>query len=776
MVRDMSVATHCKRCSGFGLRFWNYKTKTVYLPTALIADATSFAQRHQASLAWSIKPSCADLQLVNLACAERKPMLRRAYLTVGYHAIVDELDFVAQGLMDLVMEYACGMNRRPTAWRRVPPFVPMAGAFDPDDGEDGEDEGSDGGSPELRDQWADFLVPAGNVPRERDQIESPDAETRLMEALAATVVEEQQRAYVEGGVLHSTTTATREEAMLALPPGLEGGLASGDRTAQARFPRLSNTQSYLHSNNPTNLQAAHDKRNVGIGHHNPLVSEARTRDLLVEELKTRLFNLANVKAALKGFESIRESALPKKMTKEAAYNAEVEALSAVLDHKVVGFDTVVKAFVKSEVTGKDKPRPIANHGETRLFALAKVAYVFEHVMFSKLISASIKERPKKEAITEILRNMDKMNSGKYVENDLTAFEFGISEPLKQIEQVILRQIARFIGVEDSGELLFEKVVEDRDKCVTWQMKYRDATGEKKTAKVRIAQTMRESGDRITSSGNFFQNLVAWFSYLVDPEHVKDAFDTLLKFKGARMFYVSPRDTQMIQLRGKLVRKKYLACLAFEGDDTLAKFDENIWPEQEGDACKVAAFFDRWGWRAKLVWKPLKGDTYVRFVGYEALISDCRVVYDGAEVVMTPETGRFLKTKADTTTTVTPQELKTCIRIFAANLAEGYKRVEPMHAFMQAMYDDNGGGVDVSGEAVREHYLATYGVLPDAGMKIAANVPMPAFEGGDVLKWKRLLRVAAGDFTEREWSTMCHIGSMQVHGADLATSVPATWRA
>lgn len=788
MVRGMPVATSCNRCSWVGATSWRIKTVTVYLPTSVIADATSFAKKHQASLSWGLKPSCADLQLVNLACAERDPALRRAYLTVGFDAIVEELTFSYNRLYDFALELVCGMDRRPTAWRAVPSPGVSQGASVSTADTGAPDEGGDtsmlGGLVAAVGSWV-------NAYPGEDGATEPSRDSKLERALTATVVEEQQRAYVEGGLLNSTTTTTRERLARtdssfvggysgagdesSLPADHAGGLASGDRTARARFPKLSETQNYLHSNNPQNLQAAHDLRNVGIGHHNPFVSEAKTRDLLVAEMKDRLFTPANVKQALRGFESIRQTALPKKLTKEAAHNVELEAMNAVLNHEVVGFDTVVKAFVKSEVTAKDKPRPIANHGETRLYALSKIAYVFEHVMFNKLNSASIKERPKKQAIEEILRNMDKMHSGKFVENDLTAFEFGISETLKRIEQDVLRHIARLVGVEDCGELLFDKVVEDRDKCVTWRMTYRDETGERKTAKIRIAQTMRESGDRITSSGNFFQNLVAWFSYLVDPEYVKDAFENLLKFKGAKMFYVSPRDRSTVMRSGKEVRVKYLTCFAFEGDDTAARFDEKIWPE-EGQPCPVAAFFERWGWRAKLVWKPLLGDSYVRFVGYEALICDSKLVYDGAEIVMTPETKRFLKTKSDTTTAVTPQELKTCIRIFAATLAEGYKRVEPMHSFLQAMYDDNEGGLDVSGEAVREYYLSTHGVLPEAGLKVSASIPMPDFEGGDASKWKRLLRVAAGDFDDREWATMCHVGTMQMHGEDLATCVPASWRA
>jgi hypothetical protein len=100
----------------------------------------------------------------------------------------------------------------------------------------------------------------------------------------------------------------------------------------------------------------------------------------------------------------------------------------------------------------------------------------------------------------------------------------------------------------------------------------------------------------------------------------------------------------------------------------------------------------------------------------------------------------------------------------------------MHAILRAIYDDNVGGIDIDAQKMREYYLAVHGELPDAGMKLAANVKMPEFEGGDPTKWKRLLRCTAGDFTDREWAEMCHVGTVNVHGADLATSVPASWRA
>jgi len=780
MIRRMTIARTCRRCNNTGFKWANDITVSVCLPTSFIADATSFARKHQASIIWDIKPSSADLQLTNLECAARDGFRRRAYLTVGHAAVVDELTFTGHTLGQLFMAKVspscCAVASAPSAWElydhfadaiRQPRLGAIGGAGDADsdssDDDGGEEE--DANPPDLGLRGAAVRPP------------EPTAEAALAEAEAATAVEEQQRAYAEGGVLHSTTTAAPgDRPELAEPPGLEGGAASGARTARARFPLLTEKPNYLHSNNPQNLQQAHDMRNIGIGIHNPLVSEATTRDKLIEVLLEKVYNSASLKKAMREFESIRKSALPKKLNHEDAMKAEIDAMNAALSGDGVGFDTVIKAFCKSEVSGKDKPRPIANHEMIRLNALAKVAYAFEHVTFDVFRDGSIKARIKKEAIEAIVSNMSEMRDGaRYAENDLKAFEFGISKILKEIEQTIFRHIARIIGVEDIGELLFDRVVEDRNKCATWRMSYRDSTGERKTFKLVLQQTMRESGDRVTSSGNFFQNLVAWFSYLVDPDHVEAAVDSLLRFRGRRMFYVSPRDRSTKIVKGKEVRHNYLACLAFEGDDTAGRFEEKIWAE-EGEPCPVELFFLRWGWSPKLVWKPLLGDTYLRFVGYEALLHDGKAVYDGGTMVMTPEVSRFLTTKSWTTTDVTPQELKTCIRVFAATLGEGFKHVEPMHAFLQAMYDDNAGGIDISAEKVREYVLAVSGHLPDAGMTVSRAIAMPGFECGDPDKWKRLLRVSAGDFTDAEWATMCHIGTVNVHGADLALSVPASWRA
>ena len=216
MARDMSVATYCNRCDSLGLAFWRCRTVTVYLPIAVIADATSFAQKHQASLSWGIKPSCADLQLVNLVCAERCPSLRRAYLTVGLYAVTDELTFSANGLTDMLLDLMCGRNRQPTAWRSVSPRMLARLTSERTALEDGE-EGDDGVGPEPH-KSDETGVPADDAFRDGHAADEPSREAKMKEAAAAMAVEEQQRAYVEGNLLHSTTTMTQQGAGLGFQP------------------------------------------------------------------------------------------------------------------------------------------------------------------------------------------------------------------------------------------------------------------------------------------------------------------------------------------------------------------------------------------------------------------------------------------------------------------------------------------------------------------------------------------------------------------------------
>jgi hypothetical protein len=523
---------------------------------------------------------------------------------------------------------------------------------------------------------------------------------------------------------------------------------------------------FLFSNDPRNLEAANTLRNKNVGTHNPSEREAKARDEVVRVLCEKVFTKRECEKAMMSYESLTKTALPRKLSEEQKAQWQLDAMS-MADGDGLSYSKFIDAFVKAEVTSKPKPRPIANHKEIRLCALAKVAWTFENIIFHRLKQMSIKHRTKHEALSDIAGALSGMKNGRWCENDLTAFEFGISETLKECECAILRHIASHIGIEDVGEPLFERVVYDRTKKCVWSMRYKDEAGEKRSFRLVLPRAMRESGDRLTSSGNFLQNLIAWASFLVEPGMVDKAIESLLRTQGAKMFYISARDG-----------KKYLAMFVFEGDDTLGRLEEPVWePHRTGTNVSLADdFFLRWGWNPKLSWKKTSGYDYARVVGYDVLIKDGVAVKDGESYVACPEMKRLLTTKQWTTTSVTPEELKTCNRIFAATMATSFTRVEPFYAFLRAMYDGNSGGKNVSDEKVREHYLMMTGELPEHSSCKMSDVTFPEFDGTGSDSWKELARVSCGDFSDYEWASACAQAAHDRHGADLAIGMPASWLA
>jgi len=571
----------------------------------------------------------------------------------------------------------------------------------------------------------------------------------------------QQATSVTGGVIEGTTVFEPGTATVTGQAD-ETSAPIGVREAHARFPSMIEKETYLFNKDPRNLEAANTLRNKGVGNHQPSVHEAATRDKVVEQLCEQLFDQRSCTKAMAQYENLTKSSLPKKLSEEMKLQWQLDALNEA-DGDGVSFSKYVSAFVKAEVSAKPKPRPIANHKEIRLCALAKVAWTFEHVMFERLKQMSIKHRTKSQAMQDIATNLSKMRNGRWCENDLTAFEFGIGKELKHAECQVLRHIAKMIGIEEAGALLFERVLSDREKPCVWSMRYKDETGEMKTVKLQLPKPMRESGDRLTSSGNFLQNLIAWMSFLMRVEDVKEAVQDMIKQKGMRMFYKSARDG-----------KKYLAMFIFEGDDTLGRVEEPIWePITPGGESIIEDFFRRWGWKPKLDWKSVTGDAYARVVGYDILIRDNKAVFDGDTLVACPEIKRLFTTKQWSTSLVTAEQRKTCNRIFAATLAADFVHMEPLHAFLKSMYDNNAGTATVTDEMVREQALAYYGYLPEAGVSTLSTMEFPPFEGGSEA-WKDLARVSAGDFTDLEWAVATAPHDQNVHGKDLPTCYPRSW--
>jgi hypothetical protein len=316
--------------------------------------------------------------------------------------------------------------------------------------------------------------------------------------------------------------------------------------------------------------------------------------------------------------------------------------------------------------------------------------------------------------------------------------------------------------------MFDRVVCDRTKSVTWSMRYKDEAGKWCKLTLEQDQPMRESGDRLTSSGNFFQNFLAWVTFLVLEDGLDAALASLLRNKGSMMFYASARDFH-----------DYVALLAFEGDDTLCKLQEPVWEAIEWSGVShVDDFFYRWGWKPKMQWKKTVGFDYVRFVGYDFLIHDNHAVFEGDKLVMCPEIKRILTTKQWCTMTGTDDEKSMCFKVYALAMADLYVDVPPMYMFMKEMYERNVNASAVVGDdKQRELCMLINGVLPEHHsqemMSFVSEQTFPVMgPGGN--NWTELCRASAGNFTDLEWATCNAQPNFHQHGADLRLHFPASW--
>nr|WPR18172.1 MAG: RNA-dependent RNA polymerase [Chemarfal virus 266] len=727
----------------------------VYMPARLVADSMILIKKLEAQSTWAQKGANLDLQLVNLVQPTSAAKFAYAYSTVGLAALScrSKKDALFPTLSCLA-GICGGQTRARSNWRWVDanPNRPARGDEPTSVGGDGKPSKNGGDGPSSKPK-------SPNNPNSRETAER------------ATEVERQQAAFIEGDTLKSTTVNVGHDAPNVKDTGSPNQDEVGQREAHARFPQLSQQQQYLFNNNPQNLAAANALRNwptVNVGNHTPAPRHARRADMVVEWLKGEVFTHEKMKRAL--IDMTTYSGFPTKYSDTSKAAALNSAMVDATSQDGVAWSKFVKAFVKAEVTAKPKPRPIANHGPERLAALAQVAYVYEHVLFESFEKASIKHRTMRVALKEIITNMSKVKGGDvWFENDLSSFEFGISKELKEYEVRLFRHIALYLQVLDVGEVAFDRIVNSRTRQCVWTMSYVDEAGQRSNVKIQMPNVMRESGDRVTSSGNWLQNFIAWTVFLSDDVGLQDSLRKFLQSHGKNFFYVSDRDG-----------KKHLARLAFEGDDTLGRLSE--FEGRDVEFINAAEeFFRTWGWSPKL--KAVVNTGVVTFVGRQVYLENGVGVVDNDELVTTPEINRFLDTKSWSTSHFrTTEEQRLCTRLYAAAMAKDFANLEPMYALCCAIYNANLDAFSdlgaLSEEARRGLAETSFRMTGDynASAQLAAgNIAdcLPAFEGGGEV-WRDYAMAAAGPCSDLEWATMCGLRCAKVHGQDLAAFVPEAW--
>jgi hypothetical protein len=273
----------------------------------------------------------------------------------------------------------------------------------------------------------------------------------------------------------------------------------------------------------------------------------------------------------------------------------------------------------------------------------------------------------------------------------------------------------------------------------------------------MPRVIRESGDRLTSSGNFLQNLIAWLTFLVDESDLEQALNGLLRSNGRSFVYKSPR-----------TEKRHKAVLAFEGDDTLGKLQEDIRGE-------IECFMERWGWKPKLKYFPDVGPQLLTFVGYNLRVVDGRPVLEEDEVVCFPELRRALTTKQWTLQDGTSEDIGASINVYAKVMSEEFKGLQPMHALYTALAADTEhfSGPRLDAEMCREIALRFNGEIgrPADNVALATGLTCASFQRS---KGAELLASLVGTWTPVQWSLASGLTSLKMTGADLRSLFIPSW--
>lgn len=792
--RKCVVRNHCSRCFVTYLQSspenprdyvtdaWT--TRDIILPADLISTAATISSLSEANALWEQKGQNAELQLAHNAKYhyQTNAYLSRAVKTVGLYAIREELECFPQFKQATTCEYVFASvlpfwyempQVRGTPWK--------VHVRKPDDDH-------------LVGDWSEWAVQkTGDVSlltindkdtkgddKKGKSHKSDPAEVsqgcKINDQAEVDYKVDRQKA---GEPLKSKTKiGTESDCKIKNTSAIgdtgactdEGGFPIGGRVATARFPQLTSEEQFLHDNSPENLKAAQVLRQqeTFVEGDRPigemLLCPQEKRDMIEcsNAFIRQVLRPKDTIAVALQFERFKDK-LPKSMNNKMKENVYFGILNAWAQMGIID------AFIKSEVTAKDKPRVISNYGATRQALLAKVSWVFEELVFKRFKDLSIKKRSREAAVANIALNLSAVPKATWWENDLSSFDFGINPTLKKIEVAMFRAIVSALGIdEDIDAEAFERVVDERTKKTTWRMRFVDEAGEKCTYSIELPQAMRDSGDRITSSGNWVQNLLAWVEYFVDPADYDKFFVALMCKKGQPVYYKSKRTGETFEI-----------ALAFEGDDTLLATSEKLLIEN------IVKFFANRGWKAKLRSVTTGVAT---FVGSHILIKEGEVVVDAGELVICPEIKRCLNTKSWTATNVPEEDVPAISRLHAIVMASQFRKVTPMHQFWSAIaqqWTDRGASALKGGKLLARRkilsdlYMKEHGeVLQEDAVVIYARgiQPSTALESSNPV-WRELAELAAGSCTNEEWSLACGITSvLGQHGDDLRAFLPQSWTA
>lgn len=465
------------------------------------------------------------------------------------------------------------------------------------------------------------------------------------------------------------------ESVVQLPPeDLQGETPGdgGDSVAQRRSPHLG-PPPCLFSNALDNLKSAEHLRNNGDA--GPVrVSEMHEA---IKSASDAFIRVVLDPRQVRNFR-VREHTeeLPKKYTCRERLRIEEDMWYL----NSMGLPPRIKTAVKKEVTSKPKPRPIQAHGTERLALNCPLLGTFERILKTRLGQYTIKGRKKTDVLKDICASaslLAEATNGPVfpLVSDHSAFEFGINADFKLAEASMLSHIMKLMNSDYAifPDDLVEEAIKERLAPIDWVYEGRDGRGFRLKAVIHMLYTMRQSGDRGTSSLNWFANLLWVCVSLCNPRSYDEFFREMLRGnhrKGSGGYFSFPAWDGMGRIS---------LVLNMEGDDLLGWASQDVMP-------RMLEVSHAAGWKTKneLVKPDPSGPGHVTYVGFHLYTNHGVPTMVDGHFVMYPELKRFLTTKAWSTVYMEASARAACEVLNYEVYARLFQHLEPVSNYCRAI--------------------------------------------------------------------------------------------
>lgn len=416
----------------------------------------------------------------------------------------------------------------------------------------------------------------------------------------------------------------------------------------------------------------------------------------------------------------------------------------------------------NEAGGVKAPRLLIADGDVGTVMATIVIRCFEHLLFKKLESKSIKHQDKQTAVQRVAEALRVTPKGQSLEGDGSAWDTCCSEMLRElVENPVLVWIAhiickRFI-VPEQWVVAHQAFNEKTFLKGMWTRKEKSANIDFLNIMYVVIPSIRRSGHLGTSCLNFWVNYVCWHVIIYGSNAVD---------------FLDPKCIKRTD-RWKIDR---VCKSAFEGDDSALTF----WPEIIDKRGDIEEMWKSLGFNMKIIFR--KAGEALTFAGMNILLD-----IQGPTSTFMPDLKRYIQNGAYT---CSPQALKASqdsdvqgLRNIEAakNLSRAREYAASMPRFARAHLDrakmlskgafvlDHDNTVRITGSTTAEDmtFEDAYGVV---SMLIACS------EGDDM----RTLRKFNLDCTEEVFSTYllrykhCDVINLPDH-AEWCQVVPESWQ-